>query len=232
MFRRLFLSALALAVAGITMANAPGAEAAVLGVYSHDYGRGANRIDPQGDDTVRGDHVIVQENRLNPFYDSFDFSDLSGKSIDSFTLEIDYAETGPYYYFGLPVEQWYLAVGGSNAGGTADDLFSTMMIGSGTLSMSISAASDAGGADVFSTALSSLNLGFWFTEPAFLRTDTFLLYEARLTVNGSDLATVPLPAPGLLLLAGLGGLGAMRRFRGSGSRGSRAAPAAPSAAQD
>ncbi|MCK0168586.1 VPLPA-CTERM sorting domain-containing protein [Jannaschia sp. S6380] len=198
-----------LIAACIGLTSAPVASAATLGVYTHDYGNRNGRIDPPGDDRVRGNHVEVQENRPNSFSDSISFADLAGATIDSLELTLTYDRAGPA---GFPFEEWLVDVQGSNQNSFADDFTDTLVDTASPLTLTLTAATDTGSVDAFATSLANMSVGFTFDEIGFVGLDTFRLFSARLTVNGTA-AVVPLPAPGLLLLAALGGLGLMRRRR-------------------
>ncbi|WP_298436962.1 hypothetical protein [uncultured Jannaschia sp.] len=203
------------------------APAAVLGIYTHDYGIG--EYDPQGDDVLGAGFVEVTENIANPFFDSFDFSDLAGATIDSISLTIDFANAGPnsidFGIFTIDTEIWELVIGGADDTSLADDLVTTMSDDTAPLTVALTASSGPAAADIFSNAVTDLGLSFWFQEPALFVTDSFQLASATLTVSG--VSAVPLPAPFALLLAALGGLVLVRR---SGSRCSPTAPGDPNAA--
>lgn len=200
-----------LVAAALGLAFAPVAGAATLGVYTHDYGNGGGRIDPPGGDRVRGNHVEISENQANPFFDSLDFSDLAGSTIDSLELTLAYDRAGPTSIVGFPLERWLVDVQGSNGASFADDFTETLVDSASPLTLTLSAATDGGGVDAFATSVANLALGFSFDEVGFLGAQTFRLFSATLTVNGTAAAVVPLPAPGLLLIGALGGLGLMRR---------------------
>ncbi|SFJ41069.1 VPLPA-CTERM sorting domain-containing protein [Jannaschia pohangensis] len=219
--------ALPLAALAASIALSGPASAAVIGTYEHDYGIG--QYNPPGADQLGNDFVTIRENRPanSRFIDTFDFSELAGQAIESFTLILDYSGVGPTLInFGgtlFDLERWEVNILGSQNNSTLDDLVVGLSDANSPQSITFSAATDVGGVNAFATALANLEFSFIFDEVGFFNTDTFRLNSATLIVNGTT-AVVPLPAPGLLLLAALGGLGLMRR------RKARQAEALPAAA--
>lgn len=217
---RALASALALATA---LLSAPAAEAATIGVFTYDYG--STGRDPGtgsgfGADGIGGDYVQVNDGTVGPqapgrFIDDFSLAGLAGAVIDSITLTITYARVGNG-------ERWFLDIYGSDPTNFFDNRYTRLATAQntlGTVSLTIDAATDAlFGIDAFAHSLAQQTVSFGFEEQTG-GNDNFRLYDAVLTVNGT--AAVPIPAPGLLLLAALGGLGLWRRRRGTA-----AAPAA------
>ncbi|WGH80128.1 VPLPA-CTERM sorting domain-containing protein [Jannaschia ovalis] len=203
-----------LALCGLLLA-AP-AQAAVLGVFTHDYRQGL--YDPEGDDLLGPDYVEISEAQANPFRDVFDFSSLLGATIDRLELTLTFSDAGPSSFqifgFNIPTERWYLDLGEirpEDEFGTVADL---LVDGTGPLTRLVDAATDAAeGTTVFADALATGRIGFGFDEPAAFVSDSFRLYSATLTVSGTAVAVVPLPAPFWFLAAALGGLGLARRRR-------------------
>ncbi|WP_179378173.1 hypothetical protein [Jannaschia marina] len=184
------------------------AEAAVLGTYTHDYGRGAGQVAPDQGGRLRGNFVLVRNTAggVTDFRDSIDLTGLDPTAtIDSIELELTFDRAGPNANIS---ENWFVEVFGTGAG-----------FGFSTFALLSDAASPQTitllpGSDAFQAALNNLSLEFTFQEPGTGRTDTFRLFSARVTVNGTT-AVVPLPAPGLLLLGALGGLAFARRKAGA-----------------
>ena len=188
---------LLLSIALLGFATGSGS-AATLGVYTHDYGTA--KYVPQGSNTLTADAVVVSEAAATPFFDAFDFTDLAGATIDSLTLTITYNTASPVTFFGFPLKAWRVQIGGDGSGPTGSTFSSLLNDPLSPQSFVLDVSSGA----TFSNALSSGALGFWFAETALLTT-SFNLVSASLTVSGTA-ATVPLPAPLVLLLSALGGL--------------------------
>lgn len=210
-FPTAILGALALAVW-----TAP-ASAAQLAVFTHDYGQG--QYNPRGNDPLGPDYVEISEASSRPFRDRFDFRNqiAAGATIDSIELTLDFADAGPSFFFGLfPLETWQVRVTGSNNGSQADDFVADLVDADAPMTFVLDASTDTGGVDAFARAVQRERLTFQFQEPGFINFDTFRLFSATLTINGTP-AVVPVPVPGLMLLAGLGGLSlaARRRRRGA-----------------
>lgn len=181
------------------------ASAAVIGTYTHEYGRGGGRVAPDEFGRLRGDHVLVENSAggVTDFSDSIDLTGLpTGATIDSIALELDFDRAGPNARIS---ENWFVEISGAGAG-----------FGFSTFALLNDIASPQTvvllpGTDAFNAALGNLSLDFTFIEPGTGRRDTFRLFRATVTVNGSVVAAVPLPAPGLLLIFALGGLAFLRR---------------------
>lgn len=199
----LLLSAFALCIA-----LASGVQAAVLGTYTHDYGRTAGRVAPDEFGRLRNDHVLV-ENSAGGATDFADSIDLSGigtvgtdVTVDSIELDLVFDRAGPNPNIS---ENWFVEISGAGAGLGAST-FALLNDDNSPQTITLAAGSDA-----FAAALAGLSLEFTFIEPGTGRRDTFRLFAATVRVNGSVIAAVPLPAPGLMLLMALGGLAFMRR---------------------
>lgn len=198
-----------LALAGLLgLGLASGSQAAVLGVYTHNYGTGA--YDPQGSDTLHNGYVQVSDTSSERFSDSFDFSGLNAAAIDSLDLTLTYSLAGPSL---IPGELWTVRVQGNNPAGLLDDLSVPLLSFLSPQTITLSTLTDFGPVNAFAQSVAQQALTFWFSEWT-LGGDNFRLQSASLTVNGTAApATVPVPAAGALMLAGLGGLAALRRRR-------------------
>ena len=192
---------------------APAAQAAVLDTYTFDYGAAGR--DPGtgsgfGSDGIGGDYMLVRDGNAGPeapgrLTDSFSLAALAGAVIDSITLTITYARVNQN-------EAWYFDIYGSDPSGFFDNRFTILPTAQntlGTATLNLDAATDAlFGIDAFAHSLAQQSVSFGFEEQTG-GNDNFRLYDAVLTVNGT--AAVPIPAPGVLLIAALGGLGLWRR---------------------
>jgi hypothetical protein len=187
-----------------TMANA-----ATLGVISHDYGSNPGNVDPGGNDTLAADHVTVSDGSSSRFFDSFVLSAFAGDIITEFQLTLDFGSAGPFGFLGS-TENWSVRVQGSDSGGALDDMFRPLFDIASPQTGGLSSSTLFAG-DTFAHSVASGEYEFWFSEFSFRR-DDFQLNSATLTVIGEP-AAVPLPASFPLLLAGLGGVAALRRNR-------------------
>ena len=201
-----------LALAAVMALSSVSAQGAVLGVFTYTYGTGQRN--PEGTDTLASGYVRVADNSAVRFRDVFDFSSVGTAVIDSLQIMLSFTGAGTW-----PAEYWTLRVAGSNAATSADDYFSGGLLGVlGVQSFTLDASTDMGSVNAFLTSVTNRTLDFGFSE--FTNgTDNFRLSSAVLTVNGTVAAaamvpsTVPLPAPGLMLLSALGALALWRRRR-------------------
>ncbi len=179
---------------------------------THTYGNGPTDTDPGGTDPLSLNYVTVIDNSAVRFSDSFDFSSVAYTTISSITLTLDYYRAGPGL---IPLELWNVRILGSNNASATDDQFGLLADLFAPTSYVLTAATDSFlGRSAFANALSTEALTFWFSEftDQIGGADAFRLRSARIDIVG-DLVPVPLPATGLLLIAGLGGLAALRRRR-------------------
>lgn len=203
---------LSLAVACAAFVSAPAAHAAVIGTYDYDYTDTGNR-GGQGRNQ-NADGVLITDNG-SVFRDSFDFSGLAGATIDSLSLTFAFEGAGPSNLLFIPglgnvrLERWFVIVEGNDPTGTGDDLFATLADNQSPWTGAIT-ASTAPGNSFFDDALANLGFDFSFDQVGVGINNSFRLASVSLTVNGTA-AVVPLPAPGILLLAALGGLLIARR---------------------
>lgn len=200
---------LLLALLAATIVPSGRADAAVIGVYDFDYTDIGNR-DGQGRDQDATGVLIADDGTT--FRDTFDFGDLAGATIDALTLTFRFSGAGPTNLLGtIPFERWFVTVEGNDPAGTGDDLFATLVDAQSPWTGAITAGT-APGNTFFDDALDALAFDFSFDDTGIGIGNSFRLAGVTLTVDGTS-AVVPLPAPGLLLLAALGGLGLMRRRR-------------------
>ncbi|CTQ49053.1 VPLPA-CTERM sorting domain-containing protein [Jannaschia donghaensis] len=183
-------------------------DAAVIGTYVHDYGRNGGRVAPQTYGRLQGDRVVIRDstNGVTDFADSIDLSGIgvvgTDVTVDSIDLDLVFDRAGPNP---RNSENWFVEISGAGSG------FGLSTIALLEDRLSPQTVTLTAGSDAFDAALANLRLDFTFSEPGFGRSDTFRLFSATVRVNGSVIAAVPLPAPGFLLLAGLGGLAFLRR---------------------
>lgn len=214
---RLFAPLAALAMAA-TLGLSAAQAAPVSYTAIHNYGNGPGDVNPGGNDPLTANYVQVRDFSKKRFNDSFDFSSFAYTTISSITLTLNYNGAGPVRPSN-PTEFWRVRILGSNNAAATDDQFGALTSSLSTTSYLLTAAIDTlRGRNAFANALNTQSLAFLFAENTSGR-DIFRLYSARIDIVG-DLAgvsrvsaAVPLPAGGLLLLAGLGGLAAVRRRR-------------------
>lgn len=200
---------------GFGLLVATDASAATLGVYTHDYGNGAGQVDPGGDDVLGDGYVVVGDHGGNSaanndpgeFTDTFDLTELSDDTIESYELTLSFSLAGPSI---RPNEAWLVQFQGSDGLDTMDDDFALLRSGASPQTITFNVTSDpVTNGDAFENSLVTGLFTFGFGEMT-SGFDSFVLNSATLTVNGTP-APVPLPAGGLLLLGGLSGLAAFRR---------------------
>ena len=206
MTKYISLAALALSLA------LGGAAQAATATFTHDYGTvdGAAPIYGSGG-TMAADHVKVldtYDSAGNRFYDELDFTSLTGSTINSLTLTLQFADA-PYQPFIIGSWQEWIVFGTTNGGTNPSD---RSQIG-GRLNSSGLATWEqllvVG--NVFDQAVSAGKMAFWFADEGGL-VNTFKLYSASVTVDYTPAAAaVPLPAGGVLLVGALGGIAALRR---------------------
>ncbi|MDU9003985.1 VPLPA-CTERM sorting domain-containing protein [Sedimentitalea todarodis] len=209
-----------LAAAAVALALAGGAQAATLGMFTHDYGTGSGNVAPDqyGSGALNSDSVTVADNEAPRFQDNFDLSTVTG-SIERFDLTLTFGNAGPSGWFGLG-ERWQARILGSDDGASSDDNFVTMYDEASPQTITLSFWSDLGSPDAFAHSVASSMFSFGFSENTgsswpYRGADEFDLQSASLLVSGTP-TPVPLPATMPLLAAALAGLGyAARRRRKS-----------------
>lgn len=205
----------ALAMAAIL--GLSGAQAAPVSYTdTHLYGSGPGRIDPPGSDAIATNNVTVRDNSATRFSDSFDFSSFVYTTISSISLTLVYNSANTFQPLvpSNPTELWSVRILGSNAAAATDDYFGVLIDTLSPTTYVLTASIDGFfGIDAFANTLSTGKLAFWFSEITG-GNDGFNLRSAKIDIAG-DLAPVPVPLPaaGLLLVAGFGGLAALRRRR-------------------
>ncbi len=206
-----------LAAATLALAIAGGAEAATLGMFSHDYGTGSGNVAPDqyGSGSLNADSVTVADNEAPRFQDNFDLSAITG-TIERFELTLTFGNAGPSGFLGLG-ERWYARILGSDDASAFDDTFVTMYDEASPQTITLSVWSDFGLPDAFAHSVATSMFSFGFAENTgsswlYPGADAFNLESASLLVTGTP-APVPLPASMPLLAAALGGLGFAARRR-------------------
>ncbi|WP_299817922.1 VPLPA-CTERM sorting domain-containing protein [uncultured Jannaschia sp.] len=194
----------------LTMAAAQAATVSL----ERDYGTGAGKVDPGGNDALRTDAVMISDQSDSRFSDVFDLTSLADRTIESFDLTLTFAKAGPEKIFNFATEAWFVRVQGSDrsAGAVSDDFIAMLDDAQSPMTFRIDAQSDANNQDdAFASSVANGAFEFWFTDEGFLP-NTFALDSARLDVTVADeISPVPLPATLPLLLAGFGGFAALRR---------------------
>lgn len=201
------LAAIATAMA---ISAAPVAQAATIPfseTITQNFGTNAGHVAPiygKGG-TMAPSYVTVldkNDSTGNRFYHEISFGDLVYETVSSLTLTLKVADAA-YKFF---IEDW--RVFGSKNGGTSTS--DRQQLGDKITGDTWSVTLTSGA--VLTQALAAGKMAFWFGEETF-GSDDFKLFSASVTVEGQaqDLAPVPLPAAGFLLVGALGGLAAMRR---------------------
>lgn len=90
------------------------ASAALIGSFTHDYGKGVGKVDPGGSDVLRNDYVLVKDNSVPRFEDSFNYSNLNYEdgSIEKFILTLTFSYTNNSVLW-FEAEDWKVRPGGS-----------------------------------------------------------------------------------------------------------------------
>ncbi|MFN4155546.1 MAG: VPLPA-CTERM sorting domain-containing protein [Paracoccaceae bacterium] len=206
------LSSLGVAIALCAAMITPAVAAPVLlDTYTHTYGSKHGNVDPGGNDVLSPNHVTVSDQSKSRFFDSFDFAALTiGNTIQSLALTLDFNGAGPHGIFGWK-EAWFVRIQGSDKAASNDDYFDLLIDSHSPQTFTISAATDTGSVNAFAASLAGGKFEFWFSEETWFA-NSFKLKSASLAVFGTpEVAAVPLPAGGFLLIGALGGLAALRR---------------------
>ena len=209
-----------LAAAAVALTVAGGAQAATLGLFTHDYGTGSGNVAPDqyGSGALNSDSVTVADDEAPRFQDNFDLSSVSG-SIERFDLTLTFGDAGPSGVFNLG-ERWQARILGSDDSSSSDDNFVTMYDEASPQTITLSFWTDFGAPDAFAHSVATDMFSFGFSENTgsgwpYRGADEFDLQSASLEVIGTP-TPVPLPATMPLLAVALGGLGyAARRRRKS-----------------
>lgn len=164
------------------------ASAAMLGTISHDYGSGAGKINPGGNDPLFADYVAVSDRSSQRFADSFDFSGLEYSRIDFFELRLRFSRSANGFIPFLGREDWRVRAGESW------DLLDMNRVGPWTMQTFMI----DGAIDTFDAMVAAGTFDLRFAELS-LRRHRFRLDEAVLGIHGA-----PVPIPGAVWLLGSG----------------------------
>ena len=177
---------------------------------THYYGNSAGQVAPAyGSNTLFDGYVEVQDGLGgNSFNDEFSFDGFS--DVESFTLTLNVSDFDDF-------ENWYVRPGG--LGGEYFLFFLRNDVGFGQFKIdngqvSFTLTRDNIGEELFNDMVANNKFYWWFAEETF-SSDTFKLYDATLTINGTE-AESPVPIPGAAWLLGSGLVGLMgikRRFK-------------------
>jgi len=195
------------------MSGAPSQATALpiqLDSVSRDYGSAPGKVDPGGNDVLTPDSVSVSDQSTGRFFDSLAF-DFQGGVVDRFEITLNYSGVGPRYFF-VPLEAWSVRNLGSISSGpdrADDDLFVGLTDAASPLTYVISAATDTGDIDVFSTWVGNEGGSLAFSDGGALA-NTFDLRSVQIDVYGT-ITPIPLPAGIPLLLSALGCFAFWRR---------------------
>lgn len=203
------------ALPALLLACAASANASVinLGTVDKNYGNAAGLGDTASTgvrkscDKLTGNGITVRDTASGcvRFYDEFDFSALTYKSIDSFDLTLTFSHTNDFFSLGKVkvYEDWKMRVADSLTYGSTVLMDMTSSTGVTTQTFHIDASSHA---DVFSNIAANRKFYLWFADESWVVSD-FSLHNASLQVNGTALAA-DVPEPSSIALFGVAMLGA------------------------
>lgn len=169
-----------------------------LGTIDKEYGSAAGRGDQASTggtscDILNANSITVRDSgprNCVRFHDTFDFSGMNYKSIDTLSLTLNFSNTNGNV-FGLPTEDWRLIIADS-AGKSSNKLIDMKNTATGTQQFTINARTHA---SVFANISENGKFQMWFGDEAFLP-NNFQLHSATLEVSGT---AVPEPSSVALL---------------------------------
>jgi hypothetical protein len=197
-------------------ACAASASAGVVSVGSIDknYGSATGRGDTASTgrgscDTLNATSITIRDTGFGctRFSDTFNFSSLVYKNIDSLDLSLTFSKTNDVLDFGFIkfVEDWRAKIADTSAHSSKFTMDMTNSTAQTTQLFHIDASTHP---DVFATIVANRRFQLWFGDEAF-GANNFMLSSASLTVNGT-----PVPEPtgiALFAIAMLGVAAARRR---------------------
>ena len=185
-----------------------------LGSVDKDYGSAAGRGDTASTggrscDTLNATSITVRDTSsgCTRFSDTFNFSSLVYKSIDSLELSLTFSNTNDYLDFGFIKfnEDWRVKIADTSSHSSKFTLDMNNSTAQTTQLFHIDASTHP---DVFANIVANRRFQLWFGDEAF-GANNFMLSSASLTVNGT-----PVPEPtgiALFAIAMLGAAAARRR---------------------
>jgi uncharacterized Zn-binding protein involved in type VI secretion len=200
-----FLGSLFMVVVACFLIALPSAQAYSISI-THDYGSGAGKVDPGGQDPLSENYVTIYDTDPNTGYkrfnDTFDFQGLFSE-VTSFELTLVFSNTNNWNYWICP-EDWRVRPG--------DSTTLLYMDRKGDTPYTQTFVFTSANTDTFNAMVAAGVFDLWFADKA-AGANNFKLYSATLTINGTE-AAVPIPGAAWLLGSGLVGLvGLRRKFR-------------------